>query len=137
MNLRCFFGSIFSNLDSRKYPTSMPVTVQNVLGFILANLNRPNRMRAIASIAKYRNKQKQSIDTTMKVLRRETEDNIIESLRAWRLNPRKRNYILRRIQVLRRLYFALHSQSSNQDLDKLDELISEVLYAWLHDTTVQ
>lgn len=115
----------------------MPITVQNVLGFILANLNRQNRMRAIASIAKYRLKQKQSIDTEFAVLRRETEDNIIESLRAWRLNPRKRNYILRRIQALRRLYFTLHSQSSNQNLDKLDELINEVLYAWLHDTTVQ
>lgn len=135
--LFCFFFKFSNNLDSRKYPTSMPVTVQNVLGFILANLNRLNRMEAIVSIAKYRHRQKQSIDTTIVILRRETESNIIESLRAWRLNPRKRNYILRLIQALRRLYFTLHNHSYNHSLEKIDELIKEVSYFWIHDTMLQ
>lgn len=115
----------------------MQVTVQNVMGFILSNLSQPNRMRAIASIIKYRHKQKQPIDSSIVILRRETENNIVDSLRAWRSNPRKRNYILRRIQALRRLYFALYSQAHNQDLNELDTLIREVQYAWLHDTSVQ
>lgn len=115
----------------------MEVSVQNVLGFILSNLNRSNRLRAIASIVKYRNQQKQSVESAISVLRRETEDNIIDSLRGWRLNTRKRNYILRRIQALRRLYFTLYSNASNRDLNKLDDLIKDVLIVWMHDTSVQ
>lgn len=113
----------------------MPVTVQNVLGFILSNLSKSNRLRAIASIVKYRYKQKQSIENTILVLRRETENNLIDSLRAWRQNPLKRNYIFKRIQALRRLYLMLHVQAYKRDLDKLNELITEVHATWLHDTT--
>lgn len=126
-----------SKLESRKYPFDLEVSVQNVLGFILSNLNRSNRMRAIASIIKYRSQQKQSIESAISVLRRETEENIIDSLRAWRMNRRKRNYILRRIRALRRLYFKLYRQASNRDLNKLDELIQEVLAVWMHDTSMQ
>lgn len=115
----------------------MQVTVQNVLGFILSNLNRPNRLRALVSIVKYRSQQKQSTENTIVVLRRETENDITDSLREWRTNPRKRNYILRRIQALRRLYFTLFDQTQNRDLKKLDELIREVLLVWLHDAAVQ
>ncbi|XP_031632179.1 thioredoxin domain-containing protein 11 [Contarinia nasturtii] len=118
---------VFNNkLESRKYPSTMQVTLQNVLGFILSNLKRSNRLKAIASIVKYRNNQKQSIENTIIVLRRETEENIIDSLRAWRLNPRKRNFILRRIQALRRLYFTLHNQPYNRDLIKLDDLVEQI-----------
>lgn len=126
-----------SKLESRKYPASMQVTVQNVLGFILSNLNRPNRLKALVSIVKYRSQQKQSTENTIVVLRRETENDITDSLREWRTNPRKRNYILRRIQALRRLYFTLFDQTQNRDLKKLDELIREVLLVWLHDAAVQ
>lgn len=126
-----------SKLESRKYPASMQVTVQNVLGFILSNLNRPNRLKALVSIVKYRSQQKQSTESTIVVLRRETENDITDSLREWRTNPRKRNYILRRIQALRRLYFTLFDQTQNRDLKKLDELIREVLLVWLHDAAVQ
>lgn len=115
----------------------MEVSVQNVLGFILSNLNRSNRLRAIASIVKYRSQQKQSIESAINVLRRETEDNIIDSLRAWRLNTRKRNYILRRIQALRHLYFTLYNQASNRDLNTVDKLINEVLMVWMHENSVQ
>lgn len=115
----------------------MQVSVQNVMGFILSNLNRPNRLKALAAIAKYRNQQNQSIENTLLVMRRETEDSIKSSLRQWRMNTRKRNYILRRIQALRRLYFELFSQTNNRDLIKLDDLIKEVLLVWLHDATVQ
>lgn len=123
-------------MDSRKYPASMKITVKNVLGFILSNLTRPNRLKAIASILRNHLPQ-QSIESVISVLRRETEDSIIESLRAWRLHPRKRNYILRRIQALRRLYFSLYSQVHNRDLKKIDKLIKDVLAVWLHKAAVQ
>lgn len=110
--------------------------MQNVLGFILSNLNRRNRLIAIASIVKYRKKQKQSIENTIGVLRRETEDNIITSLRDWRLNPRKRSYILRRIQALRRLYLTLHIQANKRDSNQLDDLVKEVSLSWIHDHDV-
>lgn len=112
--------------------------MQNVLGFILSNLSNRNRLRAIASTVKYRHKQKQPIESTIGVLRRETESNIVDSLRAWRQNTLKRNYIFMRIQALRRLYFTLHGQIHNcDDLNKLDELITEVQATWLHETAVR
>lgn len=114
----------------------MKVTVKNVLGFILSNLTRPNRLKAIASILRNHLPQ-QSIESVIIALRRETEDSLIESLRAWRLHPRKRNYILRRIQALRQLYFSLHTQAYNRDLKKIDELIKNVLAVWLHKASVQ
>lgn len=123
-------------MESRKYPSSLPVTVQNVLGFILSNLSKKNRLKAITSIVKYRHKQKQSIENTIVVLRRETEINIVDGLRAWRQNPRKRNYIFMRIHALRRLYFTLYGQVYKRDLNKLDKLVTEVQATWLHDTAV-
>lgn len=104
----------------------MQITLQNVLGFILSNLNRSNRLKSINSIVKYRSKLKQSVENTIIIMRHETEEYIIESLRAWRLNSRKRNFILRRIQALRRLYFTLHNQPYNRDLIQLDELIKQI-----------
>lgn len=131
-----FLKILCSKLESRKYPTSMPVTVQNVLGFILSNLSKLNRLKAISSVLKYRHRQKQPIDETIVALRRETEMNIVESLRAWRQNTRKRNYIFKRIQALRCLYFTLYGQAYKRDSDQLDILVAEVHATWLHDTAV-
>lgn len=108
----------------------MKVSVQNVIGFILANLSRPNRLTALTAIVNYRRKHKQPIEHTISVLRRETEDSIVASLRAWRANARKRTYILRRIQALRRLYFTIYSHN----LTKVDELIKEVVHVWRHES---
>lgn len=131
------FLIICSKLDSRKYPSSLPVTVQDVLGFILSNLSRKNRLRAIVSMIKYRHKQMHPIENTIGVLRRETESSIVDSLRAWRQSPLKRNYIFKRIQALRRLYFTLLGQTQKCDSNKLDELVTEVHATWLHDTTAR
>lgn len=77
------------------------------------------------------------IENTIGVLRRETESSIVDSLRAWRQNPRNRNYIFKRVQALRRLYFTLLGQTNKSDLNKLDELVTEVHATWLHDTTTR
>lgn len=126
---------ISSKLESRKYPSSMQVTLQNVLGFILSNLNRPNRLKAIGSIVKYQSRHRQSVESITIVFRREVEDNIVDSLRAWRMYPRKRNYILRRIAALRRLYLTLYSPVYNRDLTHFDKLVEEVLHVWFHETS--
>lgn len=129
------FSSSFicSKLESRKFPSAMKITVPNVLGFILSNLNRPNRLTAIVSTLKYQTKQNQSTEKTLIALRREIEANIVESLRIWRHNSMKRSYTLKRIQELRRLYFTLFRYPENRDLDKLDSLVQNVLNVWLHD----
>lgn len=107
----------------------------NVLGFILSNLSKRNRLRAIASVVKYRYKHKHPIADTIGVLRRETESNIVDSLHTWRQNPRQRNYTFMRIQALRRLYFTLLGQINKcDDLNRLEELVAEVHATWLHDT---
>lgn len=105
------------------------------MGFILSNLSKKNRLKAIASVIKYRHKQMHPIENSIGVLRRETESGIVDSLRAWRQNPRKRSYIFMRIQALRRLYFTLLGQTNKCDLNKLNESITEVNAAWVHDMT--
>lgn len=120
-------------MESRKFPSSMKVTVPNILGFILSNLNRPNRLKSIVTILKYQSRQKQSIGTTLVALRKEVEANIIESLRIWRRDPLKRSYTLKRIQALRRLYFTLFREPENRDLVKLNALVQNILNVWLHD----
>lgn len=113
----------------------MQITVQNVLGFLLSNLNRPNRLRAIAAIIRYKSQHRTSIDSILVVMRREIEENIVENLRLWRKMPFKRAYILRRIQALRQLYFTLFRPLNTNDLDHFNELIQNVLNVWLYDDT--
>lgn len=125
---------IFSQLESRKFPSSMEINVPNILGFILSNLNRPNRLRAMSSLLNSRAQQRQSFETTVVVMQREIEDAIVENLKLWRRLPLKRAYILRRIQALHRLYLELFRQTDRPDLDKLNALIQDVLNVWLFNT---
>lgn len=38
--------------ESRIYPAALQVTTENVLGFVLANMNRPNRLHALVIVCK-------------------------------------------------------------------------------------
>lgn len=42
----------FRKSESRIFPSSLEVTVQNVIGFVLANLNRPQRLHGLVSVCK-------------------------------------------------------------------------------------
>lgn len=121
--------------ESRKYPTSLPITVQNVLGFILANLNRPSRLNAMVRIFQHNSQTTMvSIENGLNVLRREIEDNITYNLRVWRRMPAKRVLVLRRIQALKKFYLDLYSFHGNQrDFNQLNQLVKTVLNVWITD----
>lgn len=40
--------------ESRKFPSKMPITVNNVLGFVLANLNRSMRLLGLVMACNYK-----------------------------------------------------------------------------------
>lgn len=44
--------SFFRKSESRKFPSNIEVNNQNILGFVLANLNRPMRLHAIVLTCK-------------------------------------------------------------------------------------
>lgn len=123
-----FVFSFCSKLESRKFPSNLPINVRNVIGFVLSNLERPIRLQAMVLILK---QQKiGSIDDGLASLKREVSDHISYSLQSWRKLPHKRNSILRRIQWLQQLYLAtLRIQSVNQ-LGSLDKLVRNILNLW-------
>lgn len=43
-----------SKTESRKFPSKMPITVNNVLGFVLANLNRSKRLLGLLRACNYK-----------------------------------------------------------------------------------
>lgn len=46
--------------ESRRFPSKMPINVTNVLGFILANLNRPKRLLGLVMACNYKVNQRVS-----------------------------------------------------------------------------
>lgn len=109
----------------------MEINVPNVLGFILSNLNRPNRLRAMGLLLNVKAQQLQSFENAVIALQREVEETIVDNLKLWRRLPFKRPYILRRIQALRHLYLELFRQIDKRDLAKLNALIQNVLNVWV------
>lgn len=123
----------FRKSESRKFPASLQVTVPNVLGFILSNLNRPNRLNAMLYILKYNSKKWNAIETSLDVLRREIVDNITYNLKLWRKLPHRRYNLLRRIQKLQNFYLALYRIKSDSDFSDLKRLMGSVLKVWTND----
>lgn len=112
----------------------MEISIPNVLGFILSNLNRPNRLRTLNFLLNIKAQEKQSFDDILVVLQREVDETIVENLKLWRRVPLKRPYILRRIQALRRLYLELFRKIDKRNLSTVTALIQDVLNVWSFDT---
>lgn len=113
----------------------MPITVQNLLGFILSNLNRPGRLNAMVQIFQYNSHTTMtSIEHSLNVLRREIEENITYNLNVWRRMPTKRILVLRRIQTLKKFYLALYRfKGKHRDFNNLTQLVKNVLNVWSTD----
>lgn len=104
-----------------------------MIGFILANLDRPSRLHAMLQVLK-QNKVI-AIDDGLTVLKREITDSISLHLQKWRKLPHKRNIILRRIQALQHLYLSLFRVQTVGDLKPLDPLVRNLLNIWPADDT--
>lgn len=118
-----------SKLESRKFPSGLQVTTPHVIGFILANLDRPTRLHAMYLVLK-QNKIA-AIDDGLAVFKREITDSISLNLQNWRKLPHKRNIILRRIQALQQLYLSLLRTQTVNDLKHLDSLVRNILKLWI------
>uniref|UniRef100_A0A1L8DU29 Putative thioredoxin/protein disulfide isomerase n=1 Tax=Nyssomyia neivai TaxID=330878 RepID=A0A1L8DU29_9DIPT len=115
--------------ESRRFPTHLPVTVQNILSFVVANLERGSRLRAIV-LACRASKKISSLGHCVQVLRVEVEDTISESLRQWGVYPHRRSSILRRLQILRELYLHLHETNQFCDFKQLEHYVRRIVKIW-------
>lgn len=126
--------TLFSTMESRKYPSALKITTANVLRFILSNLNQLNRIKSFVHVLQYQRQQRQLIEPTVLALRKDIETSIVENLRVWRQIPMKRSYTLKRIQALRQLFFHIYRQTDkeNCDLVGLEKLVHNIASVWLH-----
>uniref|UniRef100_A0A1B0CT24 Thioredoxin domain-containing protein n=1 Tax=Lutzomyia longipalpis TaxID=7200 RepID=A0A1B0CT24_LUTLO len=115
--------------ESRIFPTHLPVTVQNILSFVVANLERGSRLRAIM-LACSASKKIPSLGHCVQVLRTEVEATISESLRQWRTQAHRRSSILRRLQILRELYLHLHETNQFCDFKQLEHYVRRIVKIW-------
>ncbi|XP_059616682.1 thioredoxin domain-containing protein 11 [Phlebotomus argentipes] len=118
-----------SKAESRIFPMNLPVTVQNILSFVVANLERSSRLQAIV-LACRASKKIPSLEHCIDVLRVEVEDDISESLRQWRLRAHKRSSILRRLQLLRELYLHLYKTNQFCDFKQLEQSVRRIVKIW-------
>lgn len=127
-------NTLFSAMESRKYPSALKITTANVLRFILSNLNQLNRIKCFVHVLQYQRQQRQLIEPTVLALRKDIETSIVESLRIWRQMPMKRSYTLKRIQALRQLFLHIYRQTDkeNCDLVGLEQLVHNIASVWLH-----
>lgn len=127
-------SNFYRKEESESFPIVKQITVQNVLGFILANLNRPTRLNAMVSVLKYSAAHKSSLDNGLKILQNEIENAITYNLYVWRRMPTRRKYILRRLQALKILYLALYRVRGNEsDFNYLKQLVKNTLNVWIKD----
>lgn len=115
--------------ESRIFPSTLEVNVQNILGFVLANLDRPHRLHALVLVCK-NIKKLFPIEDCLAVLRKDIIDNISFSLRQWRKIPYKRGQILRRLQVLQRFYLHLFRIDQSCDFNSLDVFVRDIAKVW-------
>lgn len=98
--------------ESRAYPESMPVTLSNLISFILANLDASIKLQAMWEICYYSNHE---IDRShcVSIVRRENLAHIESTLREWRMAPpRHRQRVLRKLQLLKTIHMNLAVETS-------------------------
>ncbi|KAG4077611.1 hypothetical protein HA402_008871 [Bradysia odoriphaga] len=116
-------------MESRIFSTNHQVNIQNVLGFLLANIDRPLRLHALALICQ--NTHKPFLhDDCFRVLRTEITDSISFNLKQWRKIPHQRGQIYRRLQILQRMYLELVRINVSCDFSELIVSVSDIRRVW-------
>ncbi|KAG5674745.1 hypothetical protein PVAND_004696 [Polypedilum vanderplanki] len=114
--------------DSRKFPSKMPITVPNILGFILANLNRSYRLLGLIAACNY--KRQNSTNDCIVAIQEEITESISFALREWRKHSRKRSAILRIIKELKELYLRLFVIRNSCDFIKIEKDVTKLIGRW-------
>ncbi|XP_037916516.1 thioredoxin domain-containing protein 11 isoform X5 [Hermetia illucens] len=104
--------------ESRIFPHAMEVNISNILGFIIANLSPEERLQAIYESCQFR-RASSSIQNCLYTMRLEISDNISRNLRNWRHYPTIRNEVLRKLQILQRIYLSSFQVDVVDDLELL------------------
>ncbi|XP_065088854.1 thioredoxin domain-containing protein 11-like [Ochlerotatus camptorhynchus] len=120
--------------ESRVFSRSLPITVPNVLGFILSNLNPPERLYATTLICNDMKPNSPSRDDCLGAMKRELSDNISLNLRLYRLASKRPTWaarILRRLQALQEFYLAtLRCLSHSCDFNQLKSSAKNIHTMW-------
>lgn len=120
--------------ESRVFARSLPITVPNVLGFILSNLSPPERLYATTLICNDMKPNSPSRDNCLSAMKRELSENISLNLRLYRMaskRPTLAARILQRLQALQQLYLAtLRCLSHSCDFTQLKRSAKTILTMW-------
>ncbi|CAH1956000.1 unnamed protein product [Acanthoscelides obtectus] len=105
-----------SKSESRVFPSSIPINVDNLLGFILTNLDRGLKLQAMWSICK-QTKFPDEKSTCYSSLIAETISYIDQTLRQWRRsNERMKQILLYKLKQLRQLHLLFAHSPHRSDL---------------------
>lgn len=132
---------IFPNqrkVESRVFSRNLPMTVPNVLGFILSNLNPPERLYATTLVCNDIKPNSPPRDGCLAAIKRELSDSISLNLRLYRLatkRPTRAARILQRLQALQELYLVtLRCLSHSCDFTQLKSSAKAILTIWQNVT---
>ncbi|CRK94444.1 CLUMA_CG007951, isoform A [Clunio marinus] len=114
--------------ESRRFPVRMSINTSNVLGFLLANLNRSQRLLGLVMACNY--KRHNSTYDCITTIQEEITDSISFCLREWRKNPLKRTAILRIIKQLKEIYLNLFLIRSSCDFLKIEVEVKSLMEKW-------
>lgn len=125
--------------ESRQFTISKrnSVSLDNVLGFVIANLDRPLRIYAIQLTCAASRRSMKSLINCLSSLRTEIHESIGISLREWRRREvsKSRAVIIRRLQLLEAFYldtFKINeaNQCQSCDFNKLENYCKRILTIW-------
>ncbi|XP_058448387.1 thioredoxin domain-containing protein 11 [Malaya genurostris] len=119
--------------ESRMFSRDLQMTVPNLLGFIFANLNPPERIHANYLICD-EVQHSPSREECLLTIKGELSDSISLSLRQYRLTasrPSRAAHVLRRLQVLQEFYLnTLRCLSHSCDFSRLKSSAKTILSMW-------
>lgn len=124
--------------DSRQFVISErnSVALDKILGFTIANLERPLRIYAIELTCAASRRSVKSLANCLASLRAEIEEGISVSLREWRRTDVKaRTRIVRRLQLLEAFYLETfrvseQKQCESCDFTKLEGYCKRIVAVW-------
>lgn len=134
--------------ESRRFPSKLSINATNVLGFVLANLSRSNRLLGLVMACNYKvkfptissNSQalilpflQQRLNSTndcITTIQEEITDTISFSLREWRKHPLRRAAILRTIKQLKDVYLKLFAIKSSCDFQEVEKDVRKLMERW-------
>lgn len=133
--------------ESRKFPSKMSINSTNVLGFVLANLSRSNRLLGLVMTCNYKVKlfnplslfqltflfclqRQNSTNDCIMTIQEEITESISFLLGEWRKNPHKRAAVLRIIKQLKEIYLKLFAIKSSCDFLEVEEEVRKLIERW-------